>query len=209
MQRYRPTPALLSITLIILSSLACQTVVRAISPKASAPEPAPNTGDATLSMDWLVSADELNSLSTEIGIVEWKLVKEFPGENRICRSFQGASWSATPNEGMNCIFKAVPGTSLDGVIKSMFSDGNFLEGEQPVNTTLLNLEGEYAVYAGAYPTGHSVFDLVLLTNDLVYWSSVTLGTPAGESAASIHQSAPELIDTFLVSVINKNLDKTR
>ncbi|MCX6059203.1 MAG: hypothetical protein NTW69_13755 [Chloroflexi bacterium] len=199
---------LLSIVLLILPALACQTITKAIMPNPAPPNPLANSGEVSLSMDWLVSTEELSPISTDIGIVEWKSIQDTPGENRVCRSFQGVSWSATPNEGMNCIFKATSGISFDGVIKSMFSDGQFVKGEQAVNSTL-SMDGEFAIYAGNFPNGHAVFDLVLLKDNLIYWSSVTLGLPVGETPEGIYKSAPGVIDAFLANVVKINLEKRK
>lgn len=208
MSRNRQTPNLLAITLLVISALACQTITKAISPNPPTPVPASNSGDVSLSLDWLVTADELNSFSTDIGIIDWKLARDTPGEKRICRTFQGVSWSASPNEGLNCIYTITPGSSFADIIDSMFSEGNLLEGAAPVNSNL-NFDGEYAVYAGSYPNGHAVIDLMLMQDNLFYWSSVTLGTPAGETPLGVYQSAPQVIDSFLANVVKINLEKTK
>ena len=208
MSRNHQAHKLLAIAFLVISTLACQTIVKAISPGQPASDPASNGGEVNLSLDWLITADELNSFSTDIGIIEWKLTHDTPGENRICRTFQGVSWSATPNEGLNCIYKITPGSSFADIIDSMFSEGNLLEGAQPVNSTL-NLDGEFAIYAGNYPNGHAVFDLIWMKDNLFYWSSVTLGTPAGETPLAVYQSAPEVIDAFLANVVKINLEKRK
>jgi hypothetical protein len=208
MRRTRNRPNFLAITLLVISTFACQTVTKAFSPGQSTSAPVPNIGDANLSLDWLVTPDELNSISSDIGIAEWKTVQDSPGQNRICRTFQGASWSATPNEGLNCILKVSKGSSFANVIDSMFKDGKLLKGAQPVKSTL-KLDGEFAVYAGDYPNGHGVFDLIFMKNNLVYWSSVTLGTPAGESPLTTYKSASKVIDAFLANVVKKNLEKSK
>ena len=199
---------LFSIMFLVLPALACRTVTNIILPNPSSPVPAGSGGDVGLSMDWLVTADELNSFSADIGIVEWKSIQDTPGQNRICRTFQGASWSVSPNEGMNCIFKAASGSSFESVIKSMFTDGQLVAGEQPVNSDL-NMDGEFAVYAGNFPNGHGVYDLILYKDSLVYWSSVTLGMPAGETPAVLYESAAGVVDAFLENVININLAKSK
>ena len=189
---------------LITLSLSCQTVTKAIS---SEPEDAVQSENQPLAMDWLVTTNELNSFSTEIGILGWAVLQDTPGENRICRSFQGESWSAVPNEGLNCIFKIVEGASLQSVIDSMFNDGQLFAGAELVNSNL-NLDGEPVLYAGNYPTGHVVFDLILVRGNLMYWSSVTLGTPPGNSPQDVYQSASQVIDTFLVNIITVNINKS-
>ena len=190
---------------LITLSLSCQTVTKAIS---SEPEDAVQSENQPLAMEWLVTTNELNSFSTEIGILGWTVLQDTPGENRICRSFQGESWSAVPNEGLNCIFKIVEGASLQSVIDSMFNDGQLFAGAELVNSNL-NLDGESVLYAGNYPTGHAVFDLILLHGNLMYWSSVTLGTPPGNSPQDVYQSASQVIDAFLVNIINININKSK
>lgn len=190
---------------LITLSLSCQTVTKAIS---SEPDNAAQSERQLLAMEWLVATDELNSFSTEIGILGWAVLQDTPGENRICRSFQGESWSAVPNEGLNCIFKIVEGASLQSVIDSMFNDGQLFAGAELVNSNL-NLDGESVLYAGNYPTGHAVFDLILVRGNLMYWSSVTLGTPPGNSPQDVYQSASQVIDAFLVNIINININKSK
>lgn len=202
------SPILIAIAILVLSALACQTIVKAISPDQPSLTPASNGGGNNLLVDWLVTANDLNSFSTDIGIVEWHLSQETPGENRICRTFQGASWSASPNEGLNCIYTITPGSSFVDVIDSMFREGNLLAGAQPVNTTL-NFDGEYAVYAGDYTNGHGVYDLIVVNNNLFYWSSVTLGIPVGSSSLATYESSATVINAFLSNIININLEKTK
>ena len=208
MTRNRQTLNPLTITLLVISALACQTVIKAFSPAQPSAAPVLPSGEVNLSVDWLITADELNSFSTDIGIIEWQLTQETPGENRVCRIFQGVSWSASPNEGLNCILKVSQGSSFADVIASMFSDGRLMAGAQPVNSTL-NLDGEFAVYAGDYPNGHGVFDLILMRNNVVFWSSVTLGTPVGNSPISLYESTSAAIDAFLANVVQVNMEKSK
>jgi hypothetical protein len=208
MSHNRQLPTLLAITLLVISTFACQTVTKAFSPGQSSSAPASNSGDVSLALDWLATPDELNSFSTDIGIVEWQTTQDSPGQNRICRTFQGSSWSASPNEGLNCIFKVSKGSSFADVIDSMFKDGKLMAGAQPVKSTL-NLDAEFAVYAGDYPNGHGVFDLILMKNNLVYWSSVTLGTAVGDTPLTTYESASEVIDTFLSKIVKINFEKSK
>ena len=96
---------------------------------------------------------------------------------------------------------------MQSVIDSMFNDGRLFAGAELVNSNL-NLDGESVLYAGNYPTWHVVFDLILVRGNLMYWSSVTLGTPPGNTPRDVYQSASQVIDTFLVKIITVNLDKS-
>ena len=199
---YVLSPLIVLITL----SLSCQTLTKAFS---SDPGNSVQNENEALAMEWLVTADELNSFSADLGIVGWTVLQDTPGENRICRSFQGASWSAIPNEGLNCVFKVAEGASMQSVIDSMFNDGRLFAGAELVNSNL-NLDGETALYAGNYPSGHAVFDLILVRGGLMYWSSVTLGRAPGETAQDIYQQpgASQILDAFLVKIITINLDRS-
>lgn len=199
---YVLSPLIVLITL----SLSCQTLTKAFS---SDPGNSVQNENEPLAMEWLVTADELNSFSADLGIVGWTVLQDTPGENRICRSFQGASWSAVPNEGLNCVFKVAEGASMQSVIDSMFNDGRLFAGAELVNSNL-NLDGESVLYAGNYPTGHAVFDLILVRGGLMYWSSVTLGRAPGETPQDIYQQpgASQILDAFLVKIITVNLDKS-
>lgn len=197
--------ALFPLIVLITLSLACQTVTKAFT---SDPGNTVQSEDEPLAMEWLVTTDELNSFSTDLGIVGWTVLQDTPGENSICRSFQGASWSAVPNEGLNCIVKVVEGASFQSVIDSMFDNGDLFDGAELVNSNL-NLDGESGLYAGNYPTGHTVFDLILVRGNLMYWSSVTLGTSPGNAPRDLYQNGSQIIDAFLVRVININLDKSK
>ena len=198
--------ALFPLIVLIILSLACQTLTKAFS---SDPGNSVQNENKPLAMEWLVTADELNSFSADLGIVGWTVLQDTPGENRICRSFQGASWSAMPNEGLNCVFKVAEGASMQSVIDSMFNDGRLFAGAELVNSNL-NLDGETALYAGNYPSGHAVFDLILVRGGLMYWSSVTLGRAPGETPQDIYQQpgASQILDAFLVKIITVNLDKS-
>ncbi|MBL8080312.1 MAG: hypothetical protein JNM55_20245 [Anaerolineales bacterium] len=196
---------LFPLAVLITFSLACQTLTKAFT---SNPGGSTQNENPSLAMEWLVTANELNSFSTDIGIVSWAVIEDTPGENRICRSFQGASWSAIPNEGLNCVFTVSKGLSFQSVIDWMFDEGRLYEGSQPVNSNL-NLDGESAIYAGDYPNGHAVFDLILVHDGHMYWSSVSLGRAPGDSPQSVYQSASQVIDAFLVKVITINLDKSK
>ena len=196
------------IIVLILSMLACQTLTKGLMPGPSSAGPPTASGEGTLSMDWLITADELNSISADIGILNWQLVEDTPGQNRICRTFRGTSWSAVPNEGLNCIFKIAAGASFQSIVDGMINDNQLMADSQPVQSSL-SLDGEFELYAGSYPSGHSVFDLILVKDDLMYWSSVTLGTAGGESPQDTYDVASQVIDAFLSNVISKNMEKLK
>lgn len=166
------------------------------------------TSSAAPSLDALITTSELESLSATLGIVGWEMVQETPGENRVCRTFQGYSWSAIPNEMMNCIYGITPGTTIDDVGNSFLESGQLFPDEKPVTSTL-NIPYEHITYVGTHSNGHTVIDLFVIKDGLLYWSSVTVGTPAGVSPELNYQSYSEFIDQFLYEVVKVNLSKNQ
>ncbi len=156
---------------------------------------------------WLVTASELDSLSTDLGIVQWELYETTPGQYRVCNTFSGTSWSVTPNQATNCIYIVSPGSSLDGILKDMSDNGQLFPDEAPVQPTL-NIPYEHALYVGTHSNAHAVMDLFVVKDGYLYWSSVTLGSPVGMAPVDIYQSASEAIDAFLYKVIEINMERS-
>jgi len=177
-----------------------------IPPTPTAKPQSSNT--SKLNLDWLLTADEINSISEDIGVVQWELVDVSPGENRICHSFNGQSWSANPNEALNCVFKIAPGSSFEDIVSSMLNSGQLFPDEKPLSTSLI-LEGDFGVFGGTYPNGHGVYDLLLVKNNLLYWVSVTLGRPVGKTTEDLYKENQKVIDTFLNDSITTNLEKSK
>ena len=157
-------------------------------------------------LDALITASELEPLSPTVGIIGWTLSKETPGEYRVCRAFQGQSASATPNEGMNCIFSIVPGTSVNEIGDEFLASGQLFADEKPVASTL-NIPYEHIIYVGSHPNGHTVIDLFVIKDDLMYWASVTIGTRAGVTPEANYQNNSNAINEFLYEVVKVNLSK--
>jgi len=185
-----------------------------IPPPTLTPSPIPPTAKpqssntSKLNLDWLLTADEMNSISKGIGVVQWELVDESPGENRICHSFKGQSWSTNPNEALNCVFKIAPGSSFEDIVSSMLSSGQLFPDEKLLPTSL-KFEDSFGVFGGTYPNGHGVYDLLLVKSNLLYWVSVTLGRPVGKTTEDLYKENQEVIDTFLSDSITKNLEKSK
>lgn len=173
----------------------------------SASEPN-SVSSAAPRLEALVNAGELEPLSQTLGIAAWTLAEETPGENRVCRTFQGQSWSATPNEFLNCIFIITPGTRVEDVGKDFLESGQLFPDEKPVTSTL-NIPYEHIIYVGTHSNAHTVIDLFVLKDGLLYWSSVTVGTPLGVTPELNYQSYSSFIDEFLYDVVEINLSKNQ
>jgi hypothetical protein len=167
-----------------------------------------------LSLEWPVTADELNPFSEEIGIEAWELIDTKQSENRACHIFEGQSWSSSQNQAYNCVFKSSPEISIDKAVNFMFDTEWFYPDEIPLESSL-SFEVDYALYAGEAPNGHSVFDLIVLGGDYLYWASVSVGTDAtlvdfdGEKtdAEYIYEEYPNVIDTFLENIVLINMER--
>ncbi|MDP1548193.1 MAG: hypothetical protein Q8L87_19440 [Anaerolineales bacterium] len=199
----------------VILACCCLTAVAAGAAGAFYLMAAPATtvsGPAAVSaaprLEALVTASELEPLSQILGIVAWELVQETPGENRVCRTFQGQSWSATPNEGMNCIFGIAPGAGLKEIGNSFLESGQLFPDEKPVVSTL-NIPYEHIIYVGTHPNGQTVIDLFVVKDGLLYWSSVTVGTPVGVTPDLNYQSYSDFINEFLYEVVRINLSKNQ
>ena len=169
----------------------------------------PNTvSSAAPRLEALVTAGELEPLSETLGIVGWTFIEETPGENRVCRSFQGQSWSSTPNEGLNCIFSITPGTSTEDIGKEFLESGQLFADEKPVTSTL-DIPYDHIVYVGTHPNAHTVIDLFVIKDGLLYWASVSVGTPVGVTPELNYQSYNTFIDQFLYEVIQVNFSKNQ
>lgn len=182
-------------TFYFLAAPASPTVSESTTVSSAAPR-----------LDALVTASELEPLSEALGIVAWEMVQETPGENRVCRTFQGQSWSAIPNEGMNCIFDIAPGSGLDNIANSFLESGQLFPDEKPVVSTL-SIPYEHAIYVGTHPNGHTVIDLFVIKDGLLYWSSVTVGTRVGVTPELTYQSYSDIINEFLYEVVKVNLSR--
>jgi hypothetical protein len=167
-----------------------------------------NGNQKNLSPKWLVTADEINSFSKDIGVIQWELIDESAGEYSIRNSFKGTSWSSSPNEALNIIKTIDPDTTFEDTIKWLFKSGNLLEGAVLLKSSL-NFDGDFAVYAGTFPNGQSVYDLLVLKNNLLEWASVSLGTPVGNTPESLYESNQKAIDTFLNNLIMINLERSK
>ena len=96
----------------------------------------------------------------------------------------------------------------------MFETEWFLPDEIPLNSSL-SFEGDHALYAGEAPNGHSVFDLIVLGGDYLYWASVSVGTDItlvdfdGEKtyAEYVYEEYQDTIDAFLENIVLINMER--
>ena len=177
-------------------------------PPTSTAKPPPTSDASKLNIDWLATTEEINSFSEDIGIVQWKVIQEQPGKNSECRYFSGQSWSASPNLAFNCIYKIAPNSSFDNVIDSLFKNGILYPDEVPIESSL-SFEGDFALYIGVLSNGQSAYDLLVSDGSLLYWGSVSVGTPVGESPKSLYESNQKVIDEFLKNIVVISITRSK
>jgi hypothetical protein len=95
---------------------------------------------------------------------------------------------------------------MDAIIEDLYASGQLFPFEEQVETSL-NLDGEYALFTGMAENGHSLYDLFLYQDGLLYWAGISLGTPAGETPLSHYEKNREVIDTYLIDVIHLMIGK--
>lgn len=181
------------ILVLLLSTLACQTLI-------------PSAKNNAFEIQRLITVDEINSISGDIGVIDWKLIDVANGENQLRHTFQGTSWSSSPNEALNGIIKVYDGSSFEDIITSMLDSGLLFPGTVEVNSSL-TFQEEFGVYASSAPNGHCAYDLLILKDDLVYWASVTLGTQVGVTPEMLYQEYGAAIDTFLYKMVMINFSR--
>ena len=178
-------------------------------PTSTSVAPTNTPSPPALSLDWLITADEINSISDDIGVFQWELIDTKSDEYRVCHYFQGHSDSFNPNQALNCVYGIAPGSSFDDVVSRMHKAELFFPDEILLPTSL-TFEDDFGVFGGSYPNGQLVYDLLLYKDGLLHWVSVTLGRYSNESVEDIYKKyTQEAIDTFLNDAITIHLEKRK
>jgi hypothetical protein len=180
------------------------------SPLPPTPTVTPQSSNTTkLNLDWLLTADEINSISEGIGVIQWELGDVKSDEYRVCHFFQGQSDSFNPNQALNCVYLISAGSSFDDIVSRMHKAELLFPDEIPLPTSL-KFEDDFSVFGGTFPNGHLVYDLLLYKGDLLYWVSVTLGRYSNDTIENIYKKYNQKeIDTFLNDSITINLEKSK
>ena len=187
----------ISIGLITILLVGCGSTSTSIPPTVTFTD---------LNPEWLVTEGEINEFTDEIGIIDWKLDEETVVDFKVCRSFNGMSWSANPNGAMNCIHKIPPGSTFEEVIALLY-DAEILFPTDIELEPVLKYDHDFALYAYTAPNGHSFFTAFLVSNGLLFRAGVGLGTPIGNTSETIFDSEGEIIETFLKNILMINLDR--
>ncbi len=189
-----------TMTLLMLASLLINTLIAACNPLLT-------EKDDSLQSDWLVTAAELSRLSDSIGIVQWQTTEDMPGQHRICRMFEGASWSVSPNSAMNCVNSADANSSFEQVIESMYEAGILYPTDVELEATLPH-KHDFALYTHLADSGHTVYDAFLLSDGLLFRATVTVGTPLGATPETLFAEQGEVIEEFLTDILLHNIQRS-
>ena len=166
----------------------------------------PTNTSLKLNPDWLVTETDLNGFTNDIGIIDWQVTEDIPGNFRICREIIGTSWSANPNLAANCINQVVAGSTFEEVIASMY-DSQILYSTDIELTPVLSYDYDFALYTYQADTGHSSYNAFLFNGDLLFRATVTVGTPLGDSPETLFDEQGEIIETFLKNILMINLER--
>jgi len=188
--------------LISGSAIFCGLVYFAFSSLQTEPDQS-----TALNPNWLTTATELNQISDNIGVIQWQVTEDMPGQNRICRIFQGESWSATPNTAMNGANSVTSESTFEEIIDSMYIAG-ILYPSDTVLQPVLTHNHDFALYTHMVENGHSVYDAFMVGDDVLFKVTVTLGTPLGYTNETLFEEQGEIIEAYLKDMLMLNLEKS-
>ena len=116
----------------------------------------------------LVTLEEVAASSVDVGIENWKLDQEEIGQARVCRYFFGQSWSASPNNATNCIWKSAPDATFTEVIQWL-KDNKVTDPSATTLESSYDYGSDFALFAYMGSNGHSVYDAFLLKDTFSIW----------------------------------------
>ena len=173
----------------------------------SSPTANPTRTDDTLNPDWLITADDLNTFSDEIEIVEWEAAgDDVLWNTRVCRNHLGWSWSANQNLAINCVLSVASGASFKSVIDSLYEQ-EIIRSEAITLEPYHQYDDEMIIFGDRLNNGHTFYDLFLMRGDLLYWNSISVGTPPGFTPEMIFEEDGEGIETFLYDLTLINIER--
>jgi hypothetical protein len=184
------------------------------TPQPPTPTPIPPTATPVLPKDtpteldpdWLVTEEDINGFTDDIGIVQWKLEEELRGEFMVCRIFIGESWSANPNFSMNCVNSGTSGLTFEEIIPSLHDLGILYPTDIALEPSL-DYDHDFALYTHTADNGHSVYDAFLLGDGVLFRASVSVGTPYTYTPETLFDEAGEVIEAFLHNILLINLER--
>ena len=159
------------------------------------------------SLDRLVTASELDSFTEGLEIFAWEMDNKVEWEYRLCRSFLGASWSISPNIAVNCVFVWDPTPSLDEVAP-WFIDQEILSPTAIALEPSFNYEKGSLLYVDQYDNGQTYYDAFVIGDGVVYWASISVGTPGGYTPEDVTDAMGHDVEAALNDIAMVNLGQT-
>jgi hypothetical protein len=156
-------------------------------------------------LDQLITLKDIATLAGPLGIIEWRMDKEFSGERQACRTFRGQSWSASANMAANCVWMVTAGFTLQQSIHRLISV-EWLPASAKAVASTYQYGHDFGLYAWLGSNGHATYDGFLLKDGFLYVAEVGIGTPYGYSPETLYASEyGQPVDDFLHEVLTANL----
>jgi len=165
-----------------------------------------NAVELMIVQGWLVTAEDLNALSGDIGITNWKLDEELPGQARVCRMFAGESWSVNPNYAMNCVNELISGSTFADIVDSLY-DQQILRPTDIALEPSFDYSGRFALYAQG-GEGPPFYDAFLVGDETLFRASVSVGLPVGYTPETLFEERGDVIEVLLNKLLLINLGRS-
>lgn len=155
---------------------------------------------------WLLTANDMNKLFADNGIIDWTVDDEMVGENRMFRIFSGVSWSVNPNFAANGIYRTEPGNTLADLDEDLHTEGIILPDAALLKSSSA-YAGEAALYGAMLDNGHIAFDMLLLQEEHLFWVGFSVGTPLGYTVETMFAENGEDFESLLNEMLQLNLER--
>jgi len=189
-------------------SIAEATESTTNTPLQPTPTATPSRTDETLNPDWLITADDLNSFFNETSIVEWEVEgDDLLWNTRVCRNHLGWSWSSNQNLSINCILSVTPGATFESVVDGLYEQ-DIIRAEAVSLEPYHQYEDDIIIVSDRLDNGHTFYDMFLMRDNLLYWNSISVGTPPGYTSEMIFEEGGEGIETFLYDLTLINIGRS-
>ncbi len=154
--------------------------------------------------DYLITAEDLEELSADLGVVNWKLDEEQAGQ--YCREFTGEGDMMTRIPAGNCILEA--GNQTLPEIVAYFNETGAIKPAAVEIESKYEYEDDFALYRNFDESiGYAVYDAVVLREGVLYWAWIDFATGVF-SRESLFEDYGDAIDTFLHEILMRNFGES-
>lgn len=152
----------------------------------------------------LITAEDLNAITEELGIVEWQMDEEVLWEYRVCHNFTGASWSINPNHAINCVFLLDPNATFESTMATTREWEILGPNAIELESTLFH-ENNFALYTDMYEQAY--YDAFLMGDGVLYWTSLSIGVPGGYTPETLFAEIGTEIEAMIDAILQINLER--